>query len=84
MAKPFASSVDGVYALQAEAIILSDATPGKYYDKTGIVEIAASVTLFGYLNRWNNSSATDLEDYPKQIAEKLIGNVGWGPGKHEG
>ena len=54
----------------------------KYFSDDEIVEIVASIALFGYLNRWNDTMATDLEEYPKQIAEDLIGNKGWEPGKH--
>lgn len=54
----------------------------KYFSDDEIVEIVASIALFGYLNRWNDTMATDLEDYPKQVAEKLIGDKGWQPGKH--
>jgi len=54
----------------------------KHFDDGQIVEIVASLALFGYLNRWNDTMATDLEDYPKKIAEDLIGEKGWNPGKH--
>jgi hypothetical protein len=29
-----------------------------------LVEIVATVALFGYLNRWNDTMATDLEEHP--------------------
>lgn len=54
----------------------------KYFDESQIVEIVASLALFGYLNRWNDTMATDLEDYPKEVAESLISSKGWNPGKH--
>lgn len=54
----------------------------KYFDEDQIVEIVASISLFGYLNRWNDTMATDLEDYPKEVAESLIASKGWNPGKH--
>ena len=54
----------------------------KYFEDGQIVEIVASLALFGYLNRWNDTMATDLEAYPKQVAEELIGNQGWDVGKH--
>jgi len=53
-----------------------------YYTEDEIVEIVGSIALFGYLNRWNDTMATDLEDYPKSVAEKVIGPVGWDAGKH--
>lgn len=55
---------------------------GQYFSESEVVEIVGSIALFGYLNRWNDTMATDLEDYPKTIAEKLIGSTGWEPGKH--
>ena len=54
----------------------------KYFDDGEIVEIVASIALFGYLNRWNDTMATDLEEYPASIAEEIIGVVGWNAGKH--
>lgn len=54
----------------------------KYFDEDQIVEIVASLSLFGYLNRWNDTMATDLEEYPKEVAESLISSKGWNSGKH--
>lgn len=53
-----------------------------HFSEGEIVEIIASAALFGYLNRWNDTMATDLEDYPKEVAQKVIGGVGWDAGKH--
>lgn len=63
-------------------------TPGhfeelrRYWDDGEIVEILAVVGLFGFLNRWNDSMATDLEDIPAAFAAGTIGPHGWEPGKH--
>ena len=54
----------------------------KYFDEGQIVEIVASIALFGYLNRWNDTMATELEAYPKGVAQREIGATGWDPGKH--
>jgi len=54
----------------------------RYFDESQIVEIVASIALFGFLNRWNDTMATQLEDYPRKVAERAIGNQGWEPGKH--
>jgi uncharacterized peroxidase-related enzyme len=54
----------------------------KHFDDGQIVEIVASIALFGYLNRWNDTMATDLEDHPHEVAVRTIGAVGWEPGKH--
>lgn len=52
----------------------------QYYDDGQIVEILSTISLFGYLNRWNDSMATDLETEPGDQAAELL--VGWTPGKH--
>lgn len=54
----------------------------KHYSDEQIVEIVASIALFGYLNRWNDTMATTLEPLPAQVAERAIGPVGWTAGKH--
>lgn len=54
----------------------------RYYDESQIVEIVASAALFGYLNRWNDTMATTLEDLPVRVAERAIGSTGWSVGKH--
>jgi uncharacterized peroxidase-related enzyme len=53
-----------------------------YYDDDQIVEIAAVVALFGWLNRWNDSLATPLEDEPSAAATRLLASHGWTAGKH--
>ncbi len=53
----------------------------KYYTKAQIIEIVATVAIFGFLNRWNDSMATKLENEPLTFArENLTGN--WDQGKH--
>lgn len=54
----------------------------KHFDDGQIVEVIATVALFGYLNRWNDTMATHLEDKPRNVAERAITAVGWTPGKH--
>ncbi|MDJ0349625.1 carboxymuconolactone decarboxylase family protein [Cryobacterium sp. PH29-G1] len=54
----------------------------KHYSDEEIVEIMASAALFGYLNRWNDTMATTLEVLAADVAERVIGSVGWTPGKH--
>ena len=56
----------------------------KYFNEEQIVEIVASVALFGYLNRWNDTMATDLEDLAVEVATDLISSKGWDVGKHGG
>jgi uncharacterized peroxidase-related enzyme len=54
----------------------------QHYDEGQIVEIVATISLFGYLNRWNDTMATALEVHPSEVAQRAIGPVGWEPGKH--
>jgi uncharacterized peroxidase-related enzyme len=56
----------------------------EHFDDGQIVEIVAVIALFGYLNRWNDTMATDLEDHPQRVAERAIAPAGWAPGKHGG
>lgn len=53
----------------------------RHWDDGQIVEILAVVGLFGFLNRWNDSMATDLEDPPMWLASRAYGDH-WNPGKH--
>jgi uncharacterized peroxidase-related enzyme len=55
----------------------------KYFDDGQIVEIVASIALFGYLNRWNDTMATELEPPAIAVATRTIAAVGWDAGKHE-
>jgi hypothetical protein len=43
----------------------------------------AVVGLFGFLNRWNDTMATQIEGQPRAIAQDRFGN-NWDPGKHVG
>jgi uncharacterized peroxidase-related enzyme len=53
-----------------------------HWDDGQIVELLAVIGLFGFLNRWNDTMATDLEDVPRAFAGRTIGQHGWRPGKH--
>lgn len=55
----------------------------KYFDDNQIVEIVAAISLFGYLNRWNDTMATELEEHAVTVAERSIAPVGWDVGKHQ-
>ncbi|MEO1067125.1 MAG: carboxymuconolactone decarboxylase family protein [Pseudomonadota bacterium] len=54
----------------------------QHFNDAEIVEIVGTIALFGYLNRWNDTMATTLEDYPRSVAKRAIGPVGWDAGKH--
>ena len=54
----------------------------KHFNDGQIVEIVATIALFGYLNRWNDTMATTLEQRAVDVARRAIGAVGWKAGKH--
>jgi uncharacterized peroxidase-related enzyme len=47
-----------------------------------IVEMLAAVCLYGFLNRWNDSMATELEDAPRELGERLLARGGWSGRRH--
>lgn len=53
-----------------------------HWDEGEIVEIAGVVALFGYLNRWNDSMGTQIENGAVESGEKLLAAKGWNSGKH--
>jgi|TARA_A100001037_G_scaffold293585_1_gene310359 uncharacterized peroxidase-related enzyme len=54
----------------------------KHFDDDQIVELVAAVCLFGWLNRWNDTMATDLEPRPLEFGLSTLAESGWVPGKH--
>ena len=54
----------------------------EYWSDGQIVEIVAMISLFGFLNRWNDTFATPLEDEAVAIGEKYLASHGWEAGKH--
>jgi uncharacterized peroxidase-related enzyme len=53
-----------------------------HFDEEQIIQIVATVSLFGYLNRWNDTMATTLEDAPLAFATQHLSAVGWNADKH--
>jgi alkylhydroperoxidase family enzyme len=53
-----------------------------HWSDTQIVQILGAVCLYGFLNRWNDSMATDLEESPRQMGERVLTKGGWTGGKH--
>tara|TARA_R110002124_G_scaffold147630_1_gene312989 strand:+ start:65800 stop:66435 length:636 start_codon:yes stop_codon:yes gene_type:complete len=54
-----------------------------YWDDGEIVEILAVISLFGYLNRWNDSMGTTMEDGAVEAGEQLLQATDWSRGKHK-
>jgi uncharacterized peroxidase-related enzyme len=60
------------------------AAVAEHFDEGQIVEIVASIALFGFLNRWNDTMATEVEGLPRKVAERTLAGGGWEAGKHAG
>jgi len=54
----------------------------QYWNEGEIVEILGVVSLFGYLNRWNDSMGTTLEVGAVALGDQQLASRGWSPGKH--
>jgi uncharacterized peroxidase-related enzyme len=54
----------------------------QYWDDGDIVEITGVIALFGYLNRWNDSMATELEAPAQADGDQWLASQGWSAGKH--
>lgn len=56
----------------------------QHFSEPQIVQLVAVVALFGFLNRWNDTMATQLEAGPLEFAAASLGGLGWESGKHGG
>lgn len=54
----------------------------RHFSDDAIVELLAEVALMGFLNRWNDSMGTELEDAPKDFALSTLEKSGWELSKH--
>lgn len=54
----------------------------QHWSEDQIVQILGAVCLYGFLNRWNDSMATELEDEPRRMGERVLRRGGWTGGKH--
>ena len=55
----------------------------EHWDAGEIVEFLGVIALFGYLNRWNDSMATTLEEGAIESAQQWLSSDGWETGKHQ-
>jgi alkylhydroperoxidase family enzyme len=53
-----------------------------HWSEGAIVEILAVVSLYGFLNRWNDSMGTSLEAAPRALGDAVLASGGWTGGKH--
>ncbi|MFY7671125.1 carboxymuconolactone decarboxylase family protein [Tenacibaculum sp. MEBiC06402] len=54
----------------------------EHWNEGEIVEMLGVISLFGYLNRWNDSMGTSIEDGAVESGEQYLGKHGWNKGKH--
>lgn len=54
----------------------------KYWNDGEIVEMLGVISLFGFLNRWNDSMGTSIENGAIESGEKYLAKNGWTKGKH--
>ena len=54
----------------------------KHFGDDEIVELMAVIATMGWLNRWNDTMATELEPEPMAVATESLSSRGWRPGKH--
>lgn len=54
----------------------------RYYGDEEIVEIVSVISLFGFLNRWNDTMATELEEEPVEFAGRALNGTDWDGAKH--
>ena len=55
-----------------------------YWNEGEIVEMLGVISLFGYLNRWNDSMGTSIETGAVDSADQYLSKHGWEKGKHNG
>ncbi|WP_178991586.1 carboxymuconolactone decarboxylase family protein [Winogradskyella schleiferi] len=56
----------------------------QHWDEGEIVEMLGVISLFGYLNRWNDSMGTDIEEGAVESGNQYLGKHGFEVGKHDG
>lgn len=56
----------------------------QHFTEPQIVELVAVMANFGFLNRWNDTMATELERSPLAWAHEQLSTHGWSAGKHAG
>jgi len=55
----------------------------KFWSEGDIVEMLGVIALFGYLNRWNDSMGTQLEEPAIESGKQFLNKNGWEVGKHQ-
>ncbi|AOE49741.1 carboxymuconolactone decarboxylase family protein [Kangiella sediminilitoris] len=55
----------------------------QHWTEDQIVEILGAICLYGFLNRWNDSMATELEEAPTEMGQKILSKGGWDGKRHK-
>lgn len=55
----------------------------EHWNEGEIVEMLGVISLFGYLNRWNDSMGTSIEEGAVESGYQYLGKTGWTEGKHK-
>jgi alkylhydroperoxidase family enzyme len=58
------------------------ATLREHWSDEEVAAIVAVCAFFGYLNRWNDTMATQLEASPMDFGERVLTDQGWDAAKH--
>lgn len=56
----------------------------RHFDVAQCVEIIGVIAVFGFLNRWNDTIGTELEQSPLAYAQERLAEGGWEVGRHAG
>ena len=78
-------ALDFALAAAAQPNEVTDELFGKmkqHWSENQIVEIVGVIALFGWLNRFNDTMATPLEEEPIEVGEKFLAPHGWSVGRH--
>ena len=54
----------------------------QHFGEREVMEIMGVICLFGFLNRWNDTLATELESVPLNFASTHLPEQAWTPDKH--
>jgi alkylhydroperoxidase family enzyme len=55
----------------------------RHWNEADVIEIVAAIAATGFVNRWNATMATPLEDEPMQVGRRHLAASGWTPGSHQ-
>ena len=56
----------------------------EHWNEGEIVEMLGVISLFGFLNRWNDSMGTSIEEGAVESGDQYLKKYGWEKGKHDG